>query len=508
MNLPPELVAAALVGASRAEMPAARSFPAALGEIYAALDGRPPEERLLLLAGAAALHATAGWLPSHAPGTEWRLPAFRPEGDRPVCSPAAAGLLERMLARQDTTLFPELLSLLDRAGLRAPDALLPHILDRGAKAPRLRPALVPIIGERGRWLASLNPAWRYAAVDVADPLSCRAAWEADPAGRVALAIIVRRENPAAARRLIETTWRSEPDAIRRELPATLEAGLSLDDEPFLERALDDRDALTRRKAADLLANIPGSRLVGRVTAAAGDILILSDGRLLPAPQAPITDAMVRDGITRAAGSAAAPGNQPRSAADWSRLITQTVGMIPLDHWTERFGMAPEGVIAAALAGTWPRTIITALATAARRQNDRRWAIALLTGDNYSERTGMLLPLLTPDECHALLAERLAAGDDAGVVMILRRWTEEWDEASGVALVDFFGRQATIDPDAKLSATLRFLLRQFARQCPPAVAGYAAGNLSRLPANKAWQTSLTVFIDALKARMALHEAVTG
>src|SRR5690606_32384101 len=155
--------------------------------------------------------------------------------------------------------------------------------------------------------------------------------------------------------------------------------------PFLERALDDRDAVTRRKAADLLAALPDSRLVGRITAAAGSILALRDGALSPVFPGEVTDAMARDGIVRAE-SAGRP-TSPRSAADWSRLLIQTVGVISPAHWETRFGLEPEALVAAAMAGKWPRTLITALATAALRRRDGRWIDALLAADGYGERTG-------------------------------------------------------------------------------------------------------------------------
>lgn len=504
MSIPEPLAAAAMLGATRAGLPSSGALPDALAWVHAGLAGRPPEKSLLVLVGAAALYDAAGRVPDRAPGNEWRLPAYRPENDRPPCSPAAAHILERMLNQQDAAFFPEFLVLLDIANRRAPDALLPHLLAHGVKITRLRPLLLPVAGERGRWLGAINPAWRYATVDAGDQRSLRGAWDADPAGRATLATMARRHDPAAARHLIESTWRNEPENARRELLAVLESGLSMADEPFLERVLDDRDAMVRRKAAELLANLPESRLVGRLTAAAGAILVQKGDGLFPSFPGEITETMMRDGVVR--NQHPQRGTGTRTASDWSRLLIQTVGAIPLAHWESRFAMEPAGIVAAALAGKWPRTLMTAFATAAMRQSDAAWIDALLAGDKYSERTGMLLQALEPAECYKRLAQRLAAGDDAGVVVFLRRWLKDWDEDSARSIIDFLGRHAEVDPDTSLSPGLRFLSRQFAHHCPTSLVDYATQAFGERRTNKAWQASLANVIATLAFRAEMRAAV--
>jgi hypothetical protein len=363
--------------------------------------------------------------------------------------------------------------------------------------------LLPVVGERGRWLAAINPAWRYAAVDLGDPYSLRVAWEADAPGRAPLALVVRRRDPAAARRLIASTWRMESDAARKDLIGVLETGLSMADEPFLERALDDRDGIVRQRAAGLLAAIPGSRLMERMRANAGDILILSDSRLAPVFPARISDGLVRDGATRRED-----GGKPtaaRTPADWSRLLIQTVGAIPLSHWDEKLD-APEAVVRGALAGKWSRTLITALATAALRQRDRRWIDALLEEDGYTERSGMLIAALDPADCFGRLAAKIAAREDDAVIVFLRRWPNEWDETCGTLLLDFIGRQSEREPETRAGPTLRFLSRSFANLCPPSLATYAAEALGRRRVNNAWAASLSHLARTLRLRQELAEAV--
>ena len=501
MNLPREWLDVVLVGAARAPLPGAAGLPLALAQLRAALDGRPPAEVALLLAGATALHDEAGQLPARAAPAEWYLPALRAEGDRPVCSPVAARFLERMLNQQHTDLLPEMLGLLDAAGQRLADEVLPHALAHGARTPRIRPALLPVLGERGRWLAAINPDWRYGAVEPGDPRSLRVVWERDPAGRAALALTLRRHEPAAALRLIESTWRDDADAPRRELLATLATGLSLDDEPFLERALDDRDAQVRLKAAALLATLPASRLVRRMITTAGDILALDGGHLTPRFPPAVPQSLVRDGVAR-------PSAGPPSATERARLLMQTVGVIPPRHWEARLGGTPAEIVRAAGLGRWPRTLLGALSAATARHPDPRWVAAILAHDGLNERHGALLTQLTPDELEARLMAALAAGDAAAVVVMLRRWPHTWPPATARAVIAFLANEAARDRDHRHTPTLRFLMRDFARHCPPSLADFAADTLAGRPAGPVWQTSANQFIATLALRREIQLAVTS
>ena len=498
MTLPREWLAAALVGADRAPLPGSDGLPPALAALRAALDDRPPADVVLLMAGAAALYDDLGRLPARAPATEWHLPALRAEGERPPCSPAAALFLERMLNQQHIDLLPELLARIDGGGWRVADDVLPQALAHGARVTRIRPLLLPVLGERGRWLGAVNPAWRYAAVELDNWRSLRAAWEHDPPGRVALAQTVRARDAGLALRLIETTWRGETAVIRRESLAALEPELSPADEPFLERALDDLDLQVRHKAAALLAALPDSRLVARMIDAAGDILTLAGGHLTPRFPAAVSDALVRDGVTRPVGSG-------QSAGERTRLLTQIVGIIPSQHWEERLGATPEALVAAAAAGRWPRTLLAALATATGRHPDPRWLAALLAHEGLHERNAALAPLLPPPAMRARLAAAVAAGDAGVVVALLRRWGREWDAADARLLLRFLAGEAARPADTPHSPTLRFLLRSFARQCPPALVDEAAALFAAGAANKTWEAGLRAFVATLALRREIQAA---
>ncbi len=84
-------------------------------------------------------------------------------------------------------------------------------------------------------------------------------WTEFPKGhRVAFLREERRRDPAAARALIESAFKSEPAAVRADLLVALEVGLGLDDLPFLERLSADRAENVRNAASRLMAIIPGT----------------------------------------------------------------------------------------------------------------------------------------------------------------------------------------------------------------------------------------------------------
>src|SRR5690348_15856749 len=84
--------------------------------------------------------------------------------------------------------------------------------------------------------------------------------------------------------------------------AMLAFGLSLADEPFLERALDDRRKEVRQQAAGLLVRLPSSALAARMLDRARDLITLGTSTILHRPRIDVTPpdeadvAMIRDGV--------------------------------------------------------------------------------------------------------------------------------------------------------------------------------------------------------------------
>jgi hypothetical protein len=173
-----DIVMTALLGTGRQGVPAAAddmpigAFLRRISEPGSPVDasGNPPatsrEWTLLSAAAAASLYERAGRLPAI---DDRKLEPAGPE-QLPRCSARAAEHLSQLLTGGWRDLLPEWLEAAAAAGLRVPEARLPALLELGRAHADLRPLLLPVIGARGRWLASLNPEWRYAR-DALQPLA-------------------------------------------------------------------------------------------------------------------------------------------------------------------------------------------------------------------------------------------------------------------------------------------------------------------------------------------------
>ncbi len=147
-----DLVTCALLGTERQapELPAGDD---ALGQLLSRLDPDDRESALLRAAGVMALWRRAGQIPAC---DERPLPPPCEADSVPCCGSLASQHLALMLQGHHAELLLEWLKTLGAAGRRVPEELLPALLEAGAARIGLRPALLPVLGRRGRWLAGIT----------------------------------------------------------------------------------------------------------------------------------------------------------------------------------------------------------------------------------------------------------------------------------------------------------------------------------------------------------------
>jgi hypothetical protein len=439
-----DLVVAATVGLSRRPLPVTAADNGATSN-SAAVSQDPAD----VLLDAAALHAVArraGMLPARGVSAPPPMAADA----APELPPRAAQALRQ--ATSDPDLLADLLLAAADAGYRAPAPLLPLLLDAAARTVALRPAVNATLGTRGRWLAAHRAEWQRIADTGARPADSRAVdprtWETGTrAERIGYLSALRDRDPRVARELLAGGWTRETAEERAQLLAVLSHGLSLDDQDFLEAALDDRAAAVRATARGMLASLPASGFNRRAAdRAAGLLSLRGDGRrhwlvaTLPAQAAgPVAAAaraaLERDGIT---GAAPGPGI---GASAWE--LTQLIATAPLAMWASRFTMGTRDIANLPIEGDLGLDVHAGWRLAAVRQGNAEWAVALLSGD---------APLLAPgrpqgawagnDELAAALDPATRASLAASVFTRMTRAARELEgtrsgnRASATTIVEF------------------------------------------------------------------------
>jgi hypothetical protein len=178
---------------------------------------------------------------------------------------------------------------------------------------------------------------------------------------------LRQSDPAKARTWLEEVWKLEKAEARNDFLATIEMQLSMEDEPLLEQALDDRSSNVRATAASFLARLPDSALARRMRERADVMLSYTNNELVVTLPEEIDQAWERDGI------ASNRENNQGKRASWMKAVLAQV--LP-QHWEERFGLTPQQLLDAAVKTNWVLELIESWSYATLLHRSTRWAAPL------------------------------------------------------------------------------------------------------------------------------------
>jgi len=395
MNLWAEIINTALIGCER--KPLALSMPTdQLGLLLAQLDQNDREGTLLGAAAVFSLYNRAGSLPLKDTQS---LPDACESDTAGCCSKRAMIHLAMMLRGEYEILLPEWLSALSSAGQRAQAELLPAVLELGRKREELREAILPVLGARGRWLAAQNPIWEFALKRFDETL-----WETGSSKQRRMFLTdLRSRDVDRARELLSSTWAQESPKDRADFLTVFENGLNLEDQAFLEFALDDRRKEVRRAAAALLARLPESALRNRMIDRVRPLLIFKLNRLkrkiieVILPEA-IDKAMQRDGVE--------PKPYSQGVGERAWWLQQMLGMISPNVWLQVSGWDLSELIAVAKRGEWKSLLLDGWSQAACLCRDIEWADALLAETDKQEQALSLFQILPYPRQESFIIELL------------------------------------------------------------------------------------------------------
>jgi len=491
-----------------------------LKAIFDYLNYDDPEGALLDTVAALTPYQKAGHLPLSS-----RQPAPTPSqaDEIPRCSVQAAQYLAMLLRGEYSQLLPEWLATLARAGQRVPEEYLPALLTLGRRQTNLHPGIKAVLGQRGHWLAEHNPDWRYIITEPTETI-----WQTGTrTARLLLLRELRHKTPHQSRELLATTWSTEMANDRVAFLATLQIGLSLADEPFLEKALDDRRQEVRRIAADLLARLPDSQLSQRMMARTHPLLSLLKVQksILSAPirrtnqprlqarlqvQLPeICDpSMERDGIEP----------KPRAGmGEKAWWLSQLLGATAPHTWEKIWQTSPADIIAAASRSEWELILLEGWVLATQRHQNVGWAEALLeaclakAADISLENLEKLLMALPVERREAFVLEKLDANRDSlrgnhPAFLLISLCRYPWGTQLSQTLLEKIRAQISTRRD-NADWQLRALLKEFAHYLAPTLAAEATHMLSsQTTQNKVWQKAIDEFLTTLHFRNEMLDAI--
>lgn len=392
--------------------------------------------RLLSLAAVSGTRARAGHRPSRCGA---RIDECPTDG-APVANPGSLTVLSRLLAEPDAGLIVEWAECAHARGLRVAERIVPAVLEWWCRQPQRTGVVFSVCGRTGEWLASLNPSWRKPVAGDHIPPDVEQIWQTGRTPeRLAVLLTIRAHEPARGLALVQSTWASDGADERRRFMEALAEGATLDDEPFLEAALDDKSKLVRRAAASVLGTIPGSRRRARINEIARTLIAVhgkkgilrSSMKVALKPPESFEKAWERDGIEEQA----AGGKGKR--AWW---LHQIVAHADLSVWTEATGLDPEGFLDALAEDDFYPDALSGIAQALRTQADLAWARALVrrsltTGKLDAHALGELVAPLEPTDAESVLLEatenkRLAPADRWRVLALTgRAWSPAFSSAA-------------------------------------------------------------------------------
>ncbi|MEZ6112253.1 MAG: DUF5691 domain-containing protein [Pirellulaceae bacterium] len=271
-----------------------------------------------------------------------------PRESRRVASGRLLGLLQNALATKSDDLLKEFLRQMAASELLLPPELLPEALE--VADVDLREMLLPLLGERGRWLSQFNTEWQWVSAGVAQLSSTnrdglKQRWDEGAfSERRQVLLSVRRGDPALGREWLAETLDGEKAEHRARLLQVLLEALSPADEPLLESRLDDRSEQVRAVAADLLARLPDSALAARMRQRATEMFMVETAgtlgelkKLVCNPPEAIDKSWQRDAV---------PLKPPPGRGKRAVWLESVISRVPPSEWTRRFAAEPRQLIEA------------------------------------------------------------------------------------------------------------------------------------------------------------------
>jgi hypothetical protein len=281
-------------------------------------------------------------------------------------------------------LLIEWLTLAAQRGRLAPPRALPSLL---AMPKRHHPLVWPVLGERGRWLAS------QLGIEYEEPLS----------------------SSDAARRELEASYDELDTKDRARLLDLIGSDVRLDDQPLLMRALTDKNKEVRVAALGQLLKIASSEPTRELRAIAERTLSVKKSLLSKSLQVdPPTPDSLPKWLPRLTG---VTGMGPNALA-----LLDVVRHVPLGVWAQITGSSPAELLNLGGKTDFALALYEGWQEAAIRFKDQSWIDEFFkhTPPDKGTSRAELVPLVSEPVYEPIMIERLRRKGDIAPLLTRRR----------------------------------------------------------------------------------------
>lgn len=387
------LLPTAMVGTDRHVAPLT-NLPGEIGALASQVAGSTDEPATALLRVAAVL-ATCALAGARGAARTVALPTAAADDTLSALDPGPANDAVRWALHEGPARLHHSVCLaLATAQRRLPTALLPQALELGRRSLALRAALLPVLGERGLWLAAQREDWKHAA-GVAAPTNDVTHWtDGTLEQRRAFIAHERAVDPAAARERLQRALPELTAKERAELITALTTGLGANDEALLDTLRADRSREVRQAALSVLLRLPQAAHPRRATARVAALMthervLLRKRWQIDAPLATADD-WKADQV-----DAARPQHEPLGERAW--WLYQVVRQVPLQWWSEHTALTPPELLEWAAGTDWTEALLRGWRDVLFAAPDDAWCDALLDRwpKTLPENPSSVLALLSP-----------------------------------------------------------------------------------------------------------------
>jgi len=287
------------------------------------------------------------------------------------CSQSASRLLKEILNKQYYELLGKWLIKCEEAQLLVQPEHLLQLLALGRNLLDFRPLIKPVVGERGKWLATFNKDWQYLLSSETD------IWELGKSEeRKSFLASLRKKHPQHALEVLTSSWKSEAADARLAFLEILKQGLSIQDAPFLESALADKSKKVRATTFNLLIRLKDSALTTQLFEAAAPMLLKKNEKsFIGLKKTAISFQKVAVG-TQLDVYGISKESLDKKFSDEAYYLYQLIELIHPSLWTSYFGMDAGEVVQVFLKEKELKPMLTALLEATIFHGDEEWAGAL------------------------------------------------------------------------------------------------------------------------------------